>query len=293
MNNAWSWYITIGAIATMLACFWLVYWTNRQRATKEEIKESEAHVWDGELRELNNPLPMWWLYLFVLTLIWGGLYFVFYPGLGNFGGLKSWSSASQYEAEVAAAEAKYEPIFARYGAQPIETLAADPEALDVGRSLFANYCTQCHGSGGLGAPGFPNLTDGVWSWGGTPADIEATILHGRRATMPSLAALFPDEQSIDTMVEYVLSMQDGMDTSSPAHATYTTVCIACHGPDGGGNPVLGAPSLADDNWLYGSSPVVIRKTILEGRNGTMPAHANFLGSDRVHLLAAYVYSLSR
>lgn len=216
MTAGWSWYVATGTIASLLACFWLVYWTNRQRATKEEIEASESHVWDGDVRELNNPLPMWWLCLFVLTLVWGGLYLLLYPGLGGFAGLKSWSQAAQYEAEVAAAEARYGPVFARYGAADIETLAADPEALAIGRSLYANYCAQCHGSGAMGAAGFPDLTDDVWNWGGTPAAIEQTILGGRKAVMPSLAALFPDEASIEEMVAYVRGMQEGMDASSPA-----------------------------------------------------------------------------
>lgn len=293
MSSAWSWYVAIGTLASLLACFWLVWWTNRQRASDEEIAASEAHVWDGDVRELNNPLPMWWLYLFVLTLIWGGLYLLLYPGLGNFAGLRSWSSTAQYEAEVAAAEATYGPVFARYGATDVETLASDPEALAIGKSLYANYCAQCHGSGALGAAGFPNLTDDVWNWGGTPAAIEQTILEGRKAAMPPFAALFPDDASLDDMVRYVQTIQDGADASSPAHAKYRTVCIACHGPEGRGNQALGAPSLADDTWLYGSSGAAIRKTILEGRNGVMPAHAEFLGPDRAHILAAYVYSLSR
>ncbi len=249
MSSGWSWYVAIGTLGSLLAILWLIFWTNRQRATPDEIASAEAHVWDGDLRELNNPLPMWWLYLFVLTVAWGGLYLLLYPGLGNFGGLGSWSSAAQYEAEMAAAEEKYGPLFARYGATDIEVLASDPAALAIGKSLFAHYCAQCHGSGGLGAVGFPNLTDDVWNWGGTPEAIEQTILEGRRAAMPPFAALFPDEASLQEMVTYVQNMRDGIDESSPAHAKYRTVCIACHGPEGRGNPALGAPSLVDDTWL--------------------------------------------
>jgi cytochrome c oxidase cbb3-type subunit 3 len=293
MSSGWSWYVAIGTLGTLLAMLWLIIWTNRQRATPEEMESGEAHVWDGNVRELNNPLPLWWLYLFVLTLIWGGLYLLLYPGLGNFAGLRSWSSTGQYQAEVAAAEEKYGPLFARYGAMDVATLAADPEALAIGRSLYANYCAQCHGSGGLGAVGFPNLTDDVWNWGGTPEAIEQTILAGRRAAMPPFAALFADAAALESMVAYVQGMRDGIDESSPAHATYRTVCIACHGPEGRGNPALGAPSLVDDVWLYGSSRAAIAKTIREGRSGTMPAHAELLGPDRARILAGYVYSLSQ
>jgi cytochrome c oxidase cbb3-type subunit 3 len=293
MSSAWSWYVAIGTIVSMLACFWLVFWTNRQRSTPEEIKASEAHVWDEDIRELNNPLPMWWLYLFVLTLIWGGLYLLLYPGLGGFAGLNSWTQHRQYEAEMAAAEERYGPIFARYGSMEFSEVLQNPEALAIGKSLYANYCSQCHGSGALGARGFPNLTDDAWQWGGTPAQIEQTILDGRSAVMPSLGAVFPDDEALDEMVGYVQEIQQGMDAASPAHARYMTVCIACHGADGGGTQALGAPSLKDDDWLYGSSPQEIRTSIVEGRNGVMPPHANLIGPDRAHILAAYIYSLSR
>jgi cytochrome c oxidase cbb3-type subunit 3 len=236
---------------------------------------------------------MWWLYLFILTLIWGGLYFLLYPGLGTFGGLKSWTQVRQYESEMALAEERYGPIFAGFAAMPLLEVANDPEALAIGRSLYANYCAQCHGSGALGAVGFPNLTSGAWQWGGAPEQIKATILNGRSGVMPALGAVFPDDESVDAMVRYVRAMPDGMDTASPAHSRYMTVCIACHGPEGGGMQVLGAPSLKDDVWLYGSSPQEIRKSIVEGRNGVMPAHSNLIGPDRAHILAGYVYSLSQ
>ncbi|HSD71093.1 MAG TPA: cytochrome-c oxidase, cbb3-type subunit III [Woeseiaceae bacterium] len=293
MSSVWSWYVIIGTVVSMLACFWLVVWTNRQRASAEEIKESESHVWDGNVRELNNPLPMWWLWLFVITLVWGGGYLLFYPGLGAFAGLGSWTQEDQYNQEVMAAEAKYGPIFAEFGARPAEELAGNSAALDIGKSLFANYCAQCHGSAGLGARGFPNLTDDDWLYGGEAAKIEQSIVQGRSGVMPPLAAVFPDDAAIDEMVRYVQNMADGMDTDSPAHAKYMTLCIACHGADGSGLQALGAPSLIDDIWLYGSSAEEIRKSIVEGRNGVMPAHGNLIGPDRARILAAYVYSLSR
>ncbi len=293
MSSMLSWYIIIGTVVSMLACFWLVVWTNRQRASTEEIKESESHVWDEDVRELNNPLPMWWLWLFILTLVWGVGYFLYYPGLGSFAGIGFWTQENQYNQEVAAAEAKYSPIFAGFGAMGFEQLAADSAALNVGKSLFANYCAQCHGSAGLGARGFPNLTDDDWLYGSAPATIEQSILQGRSGVMPPLAAVFADDAAIDEMVRYVQSMADGMDSSSPAHGKYMTLCIACHGADGKGVQAVGAPNLVDDIWLYGSSAEEIRKSIVEGRNGVMPAHGNLIGADRAKILAAYVYSLSR
>lgn len=292
MSNAWSWYVIIGTVATLVACFWVVTYANKQRASKEEIAESESHVWDEDIRELNNPLPMWWFWLFILTVIWSALYLVWYPGMGDFEGVGDWSQEQQYEAEVAAAEAEYGPMFAAFAEQDFADLARDPAALGVGASLYANYCSQCHGSTAMGARGFPNLTDDDWLYGGSPQQIEQSILNGRSGVMPALGAALGGDQGVDEMVSYVQSMQDGLDQDSPAHARYMTLCVACHGPTGTGNQVLGAPSLVDDTWLYGSSPQAIRKTLLEGRNGVMPAHGDLIGADRARILAAYVYSLS-
>lgn len=292
MSSAWSWYVAVGTVASMLACFWLIFWTNRQRQSDEEIEASEHHVWDEDIRELNNPLPMWWLWLFVLTLVWGAAYFVLYPSLGNFSGVLGWSQEQQYEEQMAAAEERYGPVFAEFGAMPVEDLVGNERAMRIGSSLYANYCSQCHGANALGAPGFPNLADDTWNWGGSPQQIEQSILQGRNGIMPALGAALQGEQGINEMVIYVRNMADGPVTSSPAHGRYMSLCIGCHGADGSGMQALGAPSLVDDVWIYGSSQSAVRRSIVEGRNGVMPAHADLLGTDRARILAAYVYSLS-
>ena len=292
MSSVWSWYIIIGTAISLVACFWIVTWANRQRASKEEIEESEAHVWDENIRELNNPLPMWWYWLFVGTVIWSAGYLIYYPGMGNFEGTSGWTQEQQYADEVAAAEAKYGPMFAAFSEKELVDLAKDPAALGIGASLFANYCSQCHGSTAMGARGFPNLTDDAWLYGGAPAQIEQSIVAGRTGIMPALGAVFATDEAVSEMVGYVQSMQDGLDESSPAHTQYMTLCVACHGPTGSGNQALGAPSLIDDIWLYGSSPREISKSIVEGRTGVMPAHGDLVGADRARILAAYVYSLS-
>lgn len=293
MSSAWSWYVILGTAVTLAACFWVVAYANRQRASKKEIEESESHVWDEDIRELNNPLPMWWFWLFILTVVWAAFYLLYYPGMGDFAGIGGWSQEQQYEAEVAAAEAEYGPMFAAFAEQDFEDLANDPAALDVGASLYANYCSQCHGAAAMGARGFPNLTDDEWLYGGSPAQIEQSIVNGRNGIMPALGAALGGDEAIDDMVSYVQSMQDGLDQDSPAHTKYMTLCIACHGPTGAGNQILGAPSLVDDIWLYGSSDEQIRKTIVAGRNGVMPAHGDLIGADRARILSAYVYSLSQ
>jgi cytochrome c oxidase cbb3-type subunit 3 len=293
MSNVWSWYVIIGTVVSLAACFWLIVWTNRQRASDAEIKEAEGHVWDEDVRELNNPLPMWWLYLFIMTVIWGIGYLIWFPGMGGFAGVGDWSQERQYAEEVAAAEAEYGPMFAAYGATPVEELIQDEDALGIGFSLYQNYCSQCHGSTAQGARGFPNLTDDAWLYGGTPAAIEQSILNGRTGVMPALGSTFASEDEVEAMVDYVLAMPDGMDTGSPAHTKYMQLCIACHAADGSGMQALGAPSLVDDVWLYGASRAEVRKSIVDGRNGVMPAHASLIGPDRARILAAYVYSLSR
>ena len=292
MSNAWSWFVILGTAASLIACFWVVAYANKQRASEEEIAESESHVWDEDIRELNNPLPMWWFWLFILTVIWSALYLVYYPGMGNFAGTSEWSQEQQYAQEVAAAEAKYGPMFAAFAEKDIAALAEDPAALGVGASLYANYCSTCHGSTATGGRGFPNLTDDAWLYGGAPAQIEQSIVSGRAGIMPALGAALGGEDGLSEMVSYVQNMQDGLNEESPAHSQYMTLCIACHGPTGTGNQALGAPSLVDDIWLYGSSEQEIRKSIAEGRNGVMPAHGDLVGADRARILAAYVYSLS-
>jgi cytochrome c oxidase cbb3-type subunit III len=290
MSSTWSWYIIISTVLTMLGCLWLIVWTNKQHQSPDEIAESESHVWDENIRELNNPLPMWWLWLFILSLVFSAVYLVVYPGLGSYEGTFDWSQENQYDKEVAAAEERYGPMFAQYGAMEVSELVNDAKAMSIGRSLFANYCSQCHGSTAQGARGFPNLTDGAWLYGGEPEAIEFSIMNGRSGVMPALApALGAD---LDAMISYVMALPDGQDTSSPAHSKYSMFCIACHGADATGNQALGAPNLTDDIWLYGSSEKIIRQTLTEGRNGVMPAHSSLIGPDRARILAAYVYSLS-
>jgi len=293
MSNPWSWYVILGTVASLIACFWLVAYANKQRASESDIQESESHVWDENIRELNNPLPMWWLWLFIGTIIWSAFYLIYYPGMGNYDGASGWSQEQQYADEVAAAEERYGPMFATFGAMEVTALVNDPAALDIGESLYQNYCSQCHGSTAQGARGFPNLTDDEWLYGGAPAQIEQSIVSGRAGVMPPLAGVFPTEEALDEMVRYVQEMPDGMNTESPAHQRYMTLCIACHGPTGAGVQALGAPSLIDDVWLYGSSAAETRRSIAEGRAGEMPANGALVGADRARILAAYVYSLSQ
>jgi cytochrome c oxidase cbb3-type subunit 3 len=294
-SDFWGWWIAFWTVAGIAFCFWLIWWTGKGGAPKGETAETMGHVWDEDLEELNNPLPRWWLNMFYVTLVFGIIYLILYPGLGAWAGILGWTDDKQYQEEVKEAEAKYGPIFAQYASKDLETLASDPEAQKIGRRLYLTYCAICHGSDARGAPGFPNLTDNAWLWGGDPESIKKSILDGRQGTMPPMGAAVGGEEGAEQVAHYVRSLAGLKHDPAKAEAGKAkfAVCAGCHGPDGKGNPALGAPDLTDKDWLYGSSIATIKKTIMEGRKGKMPAHREFLGEDKVHLLAAYVYSLSR
>lgn len=293
MSQAWSWYVALLSLANILACVWLIRWTAKKRPGDTAPSDTTGHEWDG-LTEYNNPMPRWWLGLFYITIAFALGYLLLYPGLGNFKGLLGWSQISAYEAEVHAVESDVAPLFAKYAATPIPDLARDPAAMATGRRLFVSNCAVCHGADGRGGRGFPNLADDSWQWGGTPQQIVQTITHGRMAAMIPWGASI-GEDGVKATAAYVRSL--GGHDGEPAligagKATFETFCIACHGPGGKGNPMLGAPDLTDDYWLYGSSEPIIQASIRDGRMGVMPAQKDLLGAERIHVLAAYVYGLS-
>ncbi len=296
MSSFWSWYVTILTVGNILACYWLIRWAGKRRAGEAAEGDVTGHTWDGDLQEYNNPLPRWWLWMFYITIVFGLVYLALYPGLGNYPGALGWTQAKQYEEELARAEEKFGPIFAAWARRPIPELARDAEAMRAGQRLFLNYCATCHGSAATGAVGFPDLTDGDWLWGGDPDTIKETILDGRRGQMPPMAAALGDDASVEAVAHYVLSLSGAPHDAAKAAAGQAkfAACAACHGPDGKGNPELGAPNLTDDVWLHSPGPSVeaVMAAIRNGRSGHMPAHRDFLGEDKAHLLAAYVYSLS-
>ncbi len=293
-SNFWNFWIIGITLANVFGCWWLIAWTSKKRADEAQTGDVTGHTWDENLAEYNNPLPRWWLWLFHITLTFGLLYLLLYPGLGTFKGVLGWTHQGQYEKEMAAADAQYGPLFAQFSAQPIQALVANEDALKIGQRLYVNYCASCHGSDAGGGPGFPNLRDGDWLYGGEPDAIKTSILDGRNGVMPGWAASLNDQQ-VDEVTDYVLSLS-GRDADpgkvAAGQTHFATYCVACHGADGTGNTALGAPNLTDDIWLYGASPGAIRQTIIEGRNGRMPPHREFLGEDKVHLLTTYIYSLS-
>lgn len=295
-SDIWSWFIALTTVISIIALFILIFKlsTGKKPVDKEGNVETMGHVWDEDLEEYNNPLPRWWLYMFVATLIWGCLYLLYYPGLGAFAGVGDWSSTGQYEKEKAAAEEKYSPIFEQYFNTDMKQLVSNDDAMEIGERLYASYCTQCHGSDARGARGYPNLRDDNWQWGGEPENIYTSIVNGRQAGMPAWDGILTREE-IFNVVSYVEQMSGR--TVDAKHAAlgkeiYATNCSVCHGAEGKGNPMFGAPNLTDDIWLYGGSQEKIMESLYLGRNGIMPAHKEFLGEPKIHILSAYIYSLS-
>ena len=287
-------------VCTLGGIVWLYLLTASNMGSRRPAEEggevkTTKHVWDEDLTELNNPLPRWWVMLFYATLVFGVIYLMIYPGFGSNSMLLGWTQIKEYEEEMARAEARYGPIFEQYAALPIEQAAADPRALRIGERLFASYCAVCHGSDAGGVPGFPNLRDDSWQWGGEPEQIRTSILAGRTAVMPGWRDALGGDAGVDETLAYVRSLSGHSADPEKVAAgkeRNDTVCVASHGADGTGNIALGAPSLVDDVWLYGSSDADVRHSIAEGREGRMPAHGEFLGEARVHVLAAWVWSLS-
>ena len=296
MPAFWHWFVAAGTILFVIWCVWLISWSARQGPQNVADEDLVGHKWDGDLEEWNNPAPKWWLYLYFITIAWAVGYLIAFPGLGNYAGALGWSQEGQYAAEMQAAAERYEPIYAEFAAMDFAELAQNQEANDLGKSLYASYCTSCHGSDARGAVGYPNLTDDDWLWGKTEAAITTTLKNGRNGVMPVLAPAMGGEEGIRNMVRYVRSLSGLVEADAAAMSAqplFVALCSACHMANGSGNQMVGAPNLTDDVWLYGASEEAVYETLVKGRNNVMPAHGELLGEDRTKILAAYVYSLSQ
>ncbi len=318
MSSFWSAWIIVLTIACLVFCLVILTWNLKNHVGVDE-GETTGHEFDG-ISEINNPLPKWWTIMFYATLAWSVYYFAMYPGLGNWQGFQNWTSSNQgikslaeskaavernaqagtpsnLDREIAAANETYGKEFAKYTSRSVEELQNDPDALNVGQRLFLQNCSQCHGSDARGQRGFPNLTDNDWLYGGTVDKIKETLLHGRKAAMPAWKDALGD-QGIKEMTAYVLSLSGRKvnDKDAAAGKTKFALCAACHGADGKGslahNLPFGAPNLTDNIWLYGGSAGSVKETLEKGRNGVMPAFKDTLGEDKIHVITAYVYSLS-
>jgi len=292
-SNFWSVYVIAVTVIGIVACLFLLWFSGKAKAMTAH-DNTTGHVWDGDLREMNNPLPRWWVGLFVITIVFAGVYLAFYPGLGNFAGKLGWTSTGQLQAEMAKGEADIAPIYARFDAMSAEDIAKDPQAHAIGERLFMNNCSQCHGSDARGSKGFPNLTDSDWLHGGAPEKIVETLNQGRIGQMPPMAAAVGTADDVKNVAHYVLSLSGSPHDSvraalgKPKFAS----CAACHGADGKGNPALGAPNLTDDIWLHGYGENAIITMVNNGKVNQMPAQAQKLSPAQIKVLASYVWGFS-
>lgn len=295
MSAFWSAWVSVITLAVIIGCTWLLFATRKSQPHDEQTEETVGHEFDG-IEEYDNPLPKWWFQMFLGTVIFGLGYLALYPGLGNFQGLLGWSSHGQWEEEMAHAEEQYRPMFEQFAALSIEELQGEETGLKMGQRMFANNCSLCHGSAGTGAYGFPNLTDNDWLYGGDPTTIKTTIANGRTGGMPPWGQVL-GEDGVRDVTSYVLSLSNTENVDGEAVARgqsqFQALCAACHGTEGKGTMALGAPDLTDNIWLYGGSFEQIAHSVRNGRAGVMPAHKDLLSDDKIHLIAAYVYSLSQ
>ena len=292
-DGFWAIYVAGFTTIGMLGCLALLWISARKKVTPR-ADNTTGHVWDEDLTEMNNPLPMWWVGLFIGTVIFGFLYLAAYPGLGSYEGQLKWSTQGEYDAEVAAATRELEPLYSQFAARKTEDLAGDANAMAIGERLFMNNCAQCHGSDARGSKGFPNLTDHDWLHGGSPDKIIETITKGRIGQMPPMAAAVGTADDVKNVANYVLSLSGSPHDSLRAQLGRSkfTACAACHGADGKGNQAIGAPNLTDDTWLHGFGEAAIVAMINNGKTNEMPAQGGKLTEAQIRVLAAYVWGLS-
>ena len=292
VSNGWSLFVAAATVLGLALCLALLIIASRRKVMAAD--NSTGHVWDEDIRELNNPLPRWWMVLFVLTVVFSVLYLALYPGLGGYAGRLGWSSTGQFEAEQAKAREAMRTIYARFDGLPVETVARDPQAMGIGERLFANNCATCHGSDAKGSKGFPNLTDHDWLYGGSGETLIETITRGREGTMPPMAAAVGNGEDVRNLAHYVLSLSGSPHNSVAAALGKSrfTACAACHGMDGRGNQALGAPNLTDKVWLHGWGEPAIVAMINNGKHSHMPEHGSRLSPEQIRVLAAYVWGLS-
>lgn len=289
MNPTWHWFVVIGTLLSLAAMVWLLL-ANRRTSDQADT----GHEWDG-IQELDNPLPMWWVYMFVISVVFALGYMVLFPGLGNYQGSLDWSSQAKHDRAVEAFASQFDPLYEKLAGLPDAALVSDPQVQQIGRRLFLNNCSTCHGINAQGGEGFPNLHDEEWLYGSDLATVTQTLLGGRAGAMPGWEAALK-ESGVEEVSHFVLSLS-GADhdaaLAGPGESKYQMFCAACHQADGTGNAVLGAPDLTNDIWLYGGSLETIRHSIAVGRNGRMPAQADILGPERTRILAAYVVGLNQ
>ena len=292
-HNFWSIYVAGLTLAGIIGCL-LLLWLTARKKVDSTADNTTGHVWDEDLTEMNNPMPRWWMWMFVLTIVFSLGYLVFYPGLGNFAGTLGWTQVNEYQDEMKRGEAEIAPVYARFASMSTAQLAGDAPAMAIGERLFMNNCAQCHGSDAHGSKGFPNLTDGDWLHGGSPEKISETIHNGRVGMMPPMVAAVGTPEEVRNVAHYVLSLSGSPHDSVRASLGKPkfAACAACHGMDGKGNQALGAPNLTDDIWLHGWGEAAIVAMVNNGKTNEMPAQAGKLTEPQLAVLTAYVWGKS-
>ena len=294
-SNFWSIFVAAVTLISILACVLLLWFSGKAKAMTAN-DNTTGHVWDGDLREMNNPLPRWWVWLFIITIVFALVYLAMYPGLGSYSGAltEKWSQKGQYEKEIAKGNAEVAPLYAKFASMTPEDISRDPQAKAIGERLFMNNCSQCHGSDARGSKGFPSLTDKDWLYGGAPANISETLHKGRMGNMPPMAAAVGTAEDVKNVAHYVMSMSGGAHDSVRANLGKEKFmsCAGCHGMDGKGNIAVGAPNLTDDIWLHGFGEAAIVSIVNNGKVNQMPAQADKLTEGQIQVLASYVWGLS-
>lgn len=292
-SDFWPYFISAIVIGGIVFCLTLLFMTSKSH-DPAHTGESTGHVYDEDIIEMNNPMPRWWMWMFIITCVFGATYLFLFPGLGTYTGKLGWTALKQYEQEVKETNDRIAPIYAKFASMPGEEVAKDPQAMAIGERLFMNNCSQCHGSDAHGSRGFPNLTDKDWLHGGSHEKIKETITNGRTAMMPPMAAAVGGPDDVKNVANYVLSLSNSEHDANRAALGKEkfTACAACHGPEGKGNQAIGAPNLTDDTWLHGAGEAAITHRINNGINNKMPAQASRLTPEQIHVLAAYVWRFS-
>ncbi len=293
-NTFWPYFITLFTLAGIIACLILLVLTSKMKVAGSGAAETSGHVWDEDITEMNNPLPRWWVWMFVLTILFSLGYLVVFPGIASYAGKIEWTSVNQYEVEVEKANEALKPIYAQFEGVPIADIADLPATQSIGERLYMNNCAQCHASDARGSRGFPNLTDGDWLHGGSPEKIEETITNGRHGMMPAMGAMIGSEADVRNLANYVLSLSNSShdDAAAALGKEKFVTCAACHGANGEGNQAMGAPNLTDSIWLHGAGEAAITQRIMSGVNNQMPAQKDKLTPAQIKVLAAYIWGMS-
>ena len=293
-SDFWHLYVAGLTILSIVACLVLL-WISGTTKVKASGDNTTGHTWDEDLKEMNNPLPRWWVYLFIITVIFAFVYGALYPTFGKFPGLLGWTSTGAHQAEGDKLQAAIAPLYAKFKGMKSEDLAQDKQAMAIGERLFMNNCAQCHGSDARGSRSFPNLTDNDWLWGGDHAAIKTTLVQGRMGVMPPMAAAVGSADDVLNVAHHVMSLSKTPHDPVRAvkGAPKFAACAACHGADGKGNTAMGAPNLTDDTWLHGWGEGAIIRAVNAGFTNQMPAQAAKLSEDQIHVLSAYVWGLSQ